>query len=100
MEKPTELNPDVLDKVTGGTVPVTPDRKDSVLRKLNHALISNELSGVEVTSSVAAFCLSCGRTLSYLGQDRVEGGLTDQFKCTNPACPEYNRIKCNDEVKK
>ena len=100
MEKYTELNPDVLEGVTGGTSPVKPVRNNSILSKVNLAITANELTGVEVTTPVAAYCLSCGRAVSYMGQDRVEGGLTGQYKCTNPSCPEYNKIKCSDEVKK
>jgi len=95
-----ELNLDNLAEVTGGTSPVKPEMKNKILLRMKASITKNELTGQEVTTPVNAYCLSCGNPIDYLGQDRVDGGLTGQYICTNPSCKDYNVIKCNDEVRK
>ena len=55
---------------------------------------------------VKAYCRTCNAKLQYLRQDRVNGGNTGVFKCTNThykgpnkKCPRYGKEVYNDQVK-
>lgn len=93
-----ELNLDDLDKVTGGTSAVKPNKK--IGNTLLNNMGSNITKGSVATASNAAVCTACGGPLSYQGNARIEGGNTGVYKCNNPECPEYGKEKYNDEIKK
>ena len=95
-----ELNLDNLAEVNGGTSPVKPSISNHILMGMRASINNNEMTGQEVATEVKAFCRNCGSPVKYLGQERVEGGLTGKFMCTNTSCKECNVIKYNDEVNK
>ena len=94
-----ELNLDNLAEVTGSTSPVKPVMANKILMNMS-ASLNNEMTGQETAIEVKAYCKSCGKPVTYLGQERVGGGLTGKYMCTNPSCKDNNVIKYNDEVNK
>ena len=96
-----ELNIGDLESVTGGVSPSVPKItiNNQVLSQINVSLENGLFSDEQVTE-MHAFCKACGKKVAYIGQTRIEGGNTGQFKCTNSGCTEFNKIKYNDEVRK
>lgn len=52
----------------------------------------------ETVPQVFAYCKLCGAQVLYLGQTRVYGCNTGEYKCTNPVCGNCNKILYNDGV--
>ena len=97
-----ELILDDLDVVIGGVAPSTPKITigNQMLSHINKSLELGIASGEGSVTETIAFCRACGRKVDYFGQVRVEGGNTSQYKCTNPTCSEFGKIKYNGEVNK
>ena len=90
-----ELKLDALEGVTGGTSPILPGNGMASLGGVSD-LMENDTD--DSGSMVIAYCRACGKQLAYLGSKRIEGGVTGKFKCLDPACAEFDKIKYNDAV--
>ena len=97
-----ELDIGDLENVSGGVSPAVPKItiNNQLLSHINVSLENGYYSDKEQVTEIYAFCKACGKKVAYIGQTRIEGGNTGQFKCTNPGCTEFNKIKYNDEVRK
>lgn len=95
-----ELNIDDLEVVTGGVSPIIPTKMfgSHLLRQMKQAITPETVSSDETVTTVTAFCKACGKPVIYLGNKRVEGGNTAEYKCTDPTCSEFDKIKYSDEV--
>ena len=97
-----ELDLGDLESVTGGVSPAVPKItiNNQFLSHINVSLENMPVSDDGKVTEMYAFCKVCGKKVAYIGQTRIEGGNTGQFKCTNTGCTEFNKIKYNDEVRK
>ena len=84
-----ELDLDTLEEVTGGVILGHPDVIENTL---------GNLSAAQGRRGAQAYCKSCGKQVTYIGETRVAGGNTGQYKCTNTSCKECGKIKYNDQV--
>lgn len=48
---------------------------------------------------VIAYCKECGQVLECKGNERIDGGLTNIFTCTNSTCSNYQKKLTNLDVK-
>lgn len=91
-----EINLDELNMVNGGLAAV-----QSVEMPTGRPYdLGTGIPGAEpeTVPQVFAYCKLCGAQVLYLGQTRVYGCNTGEYKCTNPVCGNCNKILYNDGV--
>lgn len=94
----TELKPENLNEVSGGTSPILPGKDKNGFTTLDQVPGQNGTAEATDLPEVIAYCRTCGSLMNYLGQTREGGGNTGEFKCSNPLCIEFDKIKFNDDV--
>lgn len=69
---------------------------------LNDNELEKVSGGVGTDNDVVAYCKTCGKKVTYLGQTRIDGSNTGQFQCDNTNyngtgknCPAYHVLKDN-----
>ena len=92
-----ELKLDELNSVSGGTSPMLPVSEQPANRPYD---LGADIQGAQAEQlpQIFAYCKLCGAQVTYLGQTRIGGGNTGEYKCMNPACANYNQIIYNDGV--
>ena len=93
-----EIRPDNLDQVNGGTSPLFPEAGHPASDRPFD--LHGDVTGMQTESlpQMFAYCKLCGSQVIYLGQTRIGGGNTGEYKCTNAACGNFNKIIYNDGV--
>ncbi|MBQ9898310.1 MAG: hypothetical protein IJM44_02505 [Ruminococcus sp.] len=91
LENDVELNANDLENVSGRFIREIFKKRSTIADKIRSDIMP-------AGSDPAAYCMSCGEKLDFVGQRRIAGGLTDLFICRTSGCSEYGVEKNNLEV--